>query len=102
MSATKPEELIARIAEHEGIIANLKRELEAVRKEEAAAAKAHIAELMKAHGFTGHDFLKVGAKPAAPAKPAKYRNPEDGATWSGTGRAPKWIEGKDHAQFLVK
>ncbi|WP_408475216.1 H-NS family nucleoid-associated regulatory protein [Paraburkholderia strydomiana] len=31
--------------------------------------------------------------PAAP----KYRNPETGETWSGRGRAPRWI--KDQGDF---
>jgi DNA-binding protein H-NS len=32
---------------------------------------------------------------------AKYRDPLTGASWSGRGRAPKWIEGKSRADFLV-
>ncbi|MFM8355941.1 MAG: H-NS family nucleoid-associated regulatory protein, partial [Gammaproteobacteria bacterium] len=27
--------------------------------------------------------------------------PETGAVWSGRGVAPKWISGKDRAQFLI-
>jgi len=32
----------------------------------------------------------------------KYRDPETGATWSGRGRPPKWIAGKDRSSFVVK
>ena len=32
----------------------------------------------------------TGAKAAA-----KYRNPETGGTWSGRGREPAWIKGKN-------
>src|SRR6202008_141481 len=33
---------------------------------------------------------------------AKYRDPISGATWSGRGRAPAWLEGfKDRAAFLI-
>ena len=38
--------------------------------------------------------------------PPKYRNPETGATWSGRGKAPRWIsdaesEGKSRDSFLI-
>ena len=36
-------------------------------------------------------------QPVAP----KYRDPETGKTWSGRGRAPKWMEGQDPAIFLI-
>jgi DNA-binding protein H-NS len=31
----------------------------------------------------------------------RYRDPASGATWSGRGRAPKWIAGKDRSAFVV-
>lgn len=31
----------------------------------------------------------------------KYQDPETGATWSGRGKEPNWIRGKDREQFLV-
>ena len=38
--------------------------------------------------------------------PPKYRNPETGATWSGRGKAPRWVsdaeaEGKSRDSFLI-
>jgi len=32
---------------------------------------------------------------------AKYRNPETGETWTGRGKAPKWISDKDRTQYLI-
>lgn len=32
---------------------------------------------------------------------AKYRDPQTGATWTGRGKAPKWISDKDRQQFLI-
>ena len=32
----------------------------------------------------------------------KYRNPATGETWSGRGKAPLWIAGKDREQFLIR
>jgi DNA-binding protein H-NS len=35
-------------------------------------------------------------------QPAKYRDPETGASWSGRGRAPAWLaSAKDRAKFLI-
>ena len=31
----------------------------------------------------------------------KYKDPMTGATWTGRGKAPKWIDGKDRAQFAI-
>ena len=32
----------------------------------------------------------------------KYRNPETGDTWSGRGREPRWLKGKNRADFAVE
>jgi DNA-binding protein H-NS len=32
----------------------------------------------------------------------KYRDPESGATWTGTGRTPNWIAGRDWDEFLIE
>ncbi|MEQ6310504.1 MAG: H-NS family nucleoid-associated regulatory protein [Pseudomonadales bacterium] len=29
----------------------------------------------------------------------RYRNPKTGETWSGRGRPPRWIEGRDRKPF---
>lgn len=39
--------------------------------------------------------------------PPKYRNPETGATWTGRGKAPRWVsdaeaQGNSRDQFLIK
>ncbi len=31
----------------------------------------------------------------------KYRNPSTGETWTGRGKAPKWIEGRDRTSFTI-
>ena len=33
---------------------------------------------------------------------AKYRNPETGDTWTGRGREPGWIKGKNRDEFALK
>lgn len=32
----------------------------------------------------------------------KYQDPKTGATWSGRGKEPVWIRGKDRNKFLIK
>jgi DNA-binding protein H-NS len=34
--------------------------------------------------------------------PTKYRNEATGETWTGRGRAPKWLEGKNKDDYLIK
>jgi DNA-binding protein H-NS len=31
----------------------------------------------------------------------KYRDPATGKTWTGRGKPPVWIQGKDRSQFLI-
>ena len=33
---------------------------------------------------------------------AKFRNPETGQTWSGRGREPTWIKGKNREEFKIQ
>lgn len=86
----------------------LLKQAEVARRAEIASVVAEILARMKEYGITLHD-LKGGAKKAKVHAPvaAKYRNPATGETWSGRGRAPKWLaaeEAKGHSReaFLVK
>jgi DNA-binding protein H-NS len=60
---------------------------------------------MRDYGLTIADLGTVTkAKPVktrAPV-PTKYRDDATGQTWTGRGRAPKWLEGKDKNQYLIK
>ena len=31
----------------------------------------------------------------------KYKDPMTGATWTGRGKTPKWLDGKDRTQFAI-
>lgn len=50
-------------------------------------------------GNTKRGYTAAGGtkNPVAP----KYRDPATGQTWAGRGKAPKWIDGKDRAQFAI-
>jgi DNA-binding protein H-NS len=49
-------------------------------------------------GRDGRTF-RVKAKPQA--RPPLYRDPETGATWSGRGRPPAWLDGQPD-EYLIK
>jgi DNA-binding protein H-NS len=49
-------------------------------------------------GFTSKRGGKTVMKPPLPAR---YRNPETGETWSGRGRTPGWLVGRNKERFLI-
>jgi DNA-binding protein H-NS len=44
---------------------------------------------------------RPGSGPARPAPLPKYRDPVTGETWSGRGREPAWIAGRDRNLFRI-
>jgi DNA-binding protein H-NS len=49
----------------------------------------------------GSRAAKAARKDKGQPLPAKYRDPDSDATWSGRGKPPRWIDGKDRERFLV-
>jgi DNA-binding protein H-NS len=45
---------------------------------------------------------KAHARMVPPVANAKYRDPATAATWSGRGRVPNWIAGKNRDEFLIQ
>jgi DNA-binding protein H-NS len=115
---------------------DLLRRAEAARKSEIGAAIAEIKAKMAAYAITLDDLDDLGGKskavrvrrakggkaPAKAAKPAKvqakqakarkpvavkYRNLETNETWTGRGKAPRWMKvqeagGRKREEFLVR
>lgn len=86
-------------------IAKLQSLAEAARKDEINGAIKTIKDLMQLHGVTVEDL--AGASRAKPSKAkgsvaAQFKNTETGETWTGRGRAPRWLAGKDKEQFRIK
>ena len=50
---------------------------------------------------SGRSATKSASKSAGGKVAPKYRDSATGQTWTGRGKAPKWIEGKDRAQYLI-
>lgn len=91
--------------EYQTQIAELQKLSDAARAKETAAAREKIAALMREHGLKFADLAAPtkgkGGKPRT-SVPAKYRDAVSGQTWTGRGRAPKWINGKDKDAYLIK
>jgi len=87
-------ELLARKAELDAQIAAAQAEAKA---QAVAQARALIAE----HGLTAADVFPAQGKKAASVGAPKYRDPATGATWTGRGKQPRWIEGKDRNPFQI-
>ncbi len=85
-------------------IEKLQKQAEQAREKEIATVVAQIRTMMTDYGIQASDLgisSKRKRKTGAPAAP-KFANPQTGETWTGRGRAPKWIEGKDRTKFAIK
>lgn len=84
----------------------LEKAIAEARQNEISAAVSKVREIVAEYGLTPQDVFPgraaKGTAPKATSKvAAKYRDPATGQTWTGRGKAPKWIEGKDRAQFAI-
>jgi len=77
------------------------------RNREVSDAVAKVRALVAEYGLTAQDVFPSGRTAKAAGTKAtvkvapKYRDPATGQTWTGRGKAPKWIEGKDRAAFAI-
>ncbi|WP_415867865.1 H-NS family nucleoid-associated regulatory protein [Burkholderia ubonensis] len=57
---------------------------------------------LRRHGVTLDILIEYGQskKRSKPVLP-RYCNPDTGETWSGRGREPRWIVGKDRSLYLI-
>ncbi len=96
---------------HMSTVAQLLAQKAALEAQIEAAQKAHVAEgiaqvkaIIAEYSLTKEDvfgaYAKRGRKSSGSVAP-KYKDPISGATWTGRGKAPKWIEGKDRGQFTL-
>ena len=76
------------------------------RQNEISAAVTKVRELVAEYGLTVQDVFPSrsgrGSSTKSVSKVApKYRDPSTGQTWTGRGKPPKWIDGKDRQQYLI-
>ena len=82
----------------------LEQQIVEARESEIADALAKVFALVTEYGLTERDIFgkkrgrkTIGVKTKVAAK---YRD-KDGNEWTGRGRAPKWLQGKDKNKFLI-
>ncbi|QTD46128.1 H-NS family nucleoid-associated regulatory protein [Ottowia testudinis] len=80
-------------------------QIEEARKSEIANAVAQVRKLINDFGLSERDVFgtsrKTGGTRAGGKVAPKYRDPATGQTWTGRGKAPKWIDGKDRTKYLI-
>src|SRR5580698_702083 len=83
----------------------LEKLIEQAREEEFTSVVADLKQKMADYGITladlGIDGRRGKPAKARPAVPAKYRDPVSGATWSGRGKPPRWIAGRERDSFAL-
>jgi DNA-binding protein H-NS len=87
----------------------LDRAIGEARAADKARAIARVRQLMAEHGLTAADLTaKASAKLGGTGKKVapKYRDPASGATWSGRGLKPKWLQtaldaGQSVSEFAI-
>ncbi|ENO91791.1 H-NS family nucleoid-associated regulatory protein [Thauera mechernichensis] len=78
----------------------LEQQIAQIKKAERADALQNARSLIGTFDLTV-DELFGKQKSSVKAVAVKYRNPETGETWTGRGRAPRWLEGKNREDFAV-
>jgi len=97
-----------KLAERDRLEKEIDQLIKQQRKERIAAIRADIArfDLTEDELFGERATATGGKRPRAkvaaksPVEP-KYRDPETGKTWSGRGREPKWMQGRDRDEFAL-
>jgi len=87
-------------------IAKLELQAEEARCAEVAEVVAMLREKITEYGLTAKDLGFAASRRGRPAQkkaplPPLYQDPKTGATWSGRGKPPKWIAGKNRDRFLI-
>lgn len=73
-----------------------------LRKQEVADVISTIQKLVHEYGLTCNDIFATPVKKTGRSKvAAKYRDPVSGKTWTGRGKAPQWIAGKNRDQYVI-
>lgn len=80
-----------------------------LQQKDRKGAVSKVQALIEEFGLTQGDVFPASSKGpgrAASARAgtkvaAKYRDPATGSTWTGRGKAPRWLDGKNREEFLI-
>ena len=84
----------------------LEQQINEARRRELATAVAQVRELVAEYGLMQQDVFPTGRTGRTSATSGvkvapKYRDPVTGQTWTGRGKAPKWIQNQDREKFAI-
>jgi DNA-binding protein H-NS len=84
----------------------LEKQIAELRQTEHADAIAKVHALIREFELTESDIFGAApkvrkAKVLKSKVAAKYRDPITGKEWTGRGLAPKWLQGKNKADYLI-
>ena len=85
-------------------LAELDRRIRAERRRERQAVLLQVRQLVTNYALSAREVFGQGYSDRTKlfTMGAKYRDPTTGATWSGRGRTPAWIAGRDRAAYLIR
>lgn len=83
----------------------LEQQIHEARSRELSDAVARVRSLVAEYEMTAEDVFppaRAARSTGSGAKVApKYRDPNTGQTWTGRGKAPKWIQNEDREKFAI-
>lgn len=91
----------------------LEQQISEARRRELSDAVAQVRSMVAEFGLTAQDVFPAGRGGAGRAAAGtrnstagtkvapKYRNPATGQTWTGRGKAPKWIQNESREKFAI-
>lgn len=87
----------------------LEQQISEARNRELADAVTQVRALVAEYGLTAQDVFPIGRGSGKGARSStagtkvapKYRNPGTGETWTGRGKAPKWIQNESREKFAI-
>lgn len=87
-------------------IARLQAQADEARRTEVVNVIAEIKRKITEYGLSAQDLgfaaaARRGRPPKKAPLPPRYQDPKTGSTWSGRGKPPKWIAGKNRERFLI-
>ncbi|BDW11551.1 DNA-binding protein [Polynucleobacter sp. SHI8] len=80
----------------------LDQQILAIQQKEKQEAIELIKIMIEKHSLSASDLFSKKVNQANKKVPAKYRNPATGETWTGRGKAPLWIVGKERETFIIR
>lgn len=79
----------------------LERQIQEARQRENQDAVAQVRALIEEFGLSTDDVFGRKRNVSGGQVAPKYRDPQSGSTWTGRGKPPKWIQGKNRDEFAI-